>query len=169
MQGEHKYIARPRTGTLEEVLERPLPGSKDEAVQNLSMLDFVSLINCFDLYVDPASAHGFNLPAAEAAVCGVPVATVDDSFARSEIYGSCAYMMKPSASDYWHTGAALPMVSPRRIEETIVAMWDDSELRKSTAENCKNFFDTVKWQPAADLFAKKFISTHEFCREMLGE
>jgi len=169
VQKEHKYIARPRTGTLEEVLERPLPGSKEEAEENLGMLDFVSLLNCFDLYVDPASAHGFNLPAVEAAVCGVPVAMVDDGFARTEIYGQCAYMMKPTAADYWHTGAILPLVSPKRIADTIVEFWDSEELRVGTAYNCWNFFKDVTWQTAADLFAQKIREAHEFGQEILGK
>lgn len=169
VQAEHKYIARPRAGTLEEVLELPLPGDKEEAVRNLGMLDFVSLLNCFDLYLDPASAHGFNLPAVEAAVCGVPVATVDDGFARTEIYGECAYMMRPSAADYWHTGAILPLVSPKMINDTIVKIWDDGDLRLTTGEKCKEFFEKVKWQGAADLFAEKIKAAHEFGREVFGK
>lgn len=167
-QVEHQYIGRPRVGTLDEVLSRPLPKTDEERNDNLISMDFVSLLNLFDLYVDPASSHGFNLPAAEAARCGVPVATVDDQFARSEIFGGCAHMMVPSASDYWHTGALLPLVSPKKIADTITMFWDDEGRRKSVATACKEHFDNVVWQPAADLFSEKLISAYGWGKEMVG-
>lgn len=168
-QVEHQYIGRPRVGTLEEVLSRPTPKDKEEEVDNLISLDFVTLLNLFDLYLDPASAHGFNLPAAEAARCGIPVATVDDGFARREIFGMCAHMMVPSAADYWHTGAILPLVSPKRIADTVVEFWDDELLRLATANRCQEHFDGVTWQPAVDLFAKKLQAAHEWGVEMAGK
>jgi glycosyltransferase involved in cell wall biosynthesis len=160
-QNEHKYIARPRSGLLEESLELPMPKNQEEAQANLAALDFVSLLNCFDMYLDPASAHGFNLPACESARCGVPVATVDDGFARSEVYGDVAYMMKPTSSDYWHTGAMLPLVSPKTMADTVELFMNDSQLREDYAMRGKEKFDSVKWQPAADLFAQKMREAHE--------
>lgn len=167
-QIEHQYIGRPRIGTLEEVLNRPLPKNKEEETENLITLDFISLLNIFDLYLDPASAHGFNLPAAEAARCGVPVATVDDKFARSEIFGGCAYMMVPSATDYWHTGAVLPLVSPKRLADTVVEFWDDELMRKTIASDCLRRFGRLNWKPAVDLFTDKIIAAHEWGVEMAG-
>lgn len=165
-QGEHKYIARPRTGTLEKMLSTPLPMTEVEKKDNLAALDFVSLLNCFDLYLDPASAHGFNLPAAEAARCAVPVATVDDCFARTEIFSDVAYMMMPTANDYWHTGAVLPLVSPKRIVDTIIRFMDDPEYAESIGQRCKEKFDKVIWQPAADLFSQKLEAAHQWGLEM---
>ncbi len=168
-QAEHQYIGRPRVGTLEEVLNRPMPKSKDDALDNLMSLDFVAMMNLFDLYLDPASAHGFNLPAAEAARCGIPVATVDDKFARTEIFGDCAYMMNPSGADYWHTGAALPLVSPNTLANTIEAFRDDRALGEEVAARCKGFFDTVTWDPVAELFTEKLVAAYEWGLEMVGE
>jgi len=161
-QKEHKYIGRPRTGTLEYMLDLDDPEDKDEAVQNLSMLDFTSLLNVFDLYLDPASSHGWNLPASESARCGVPIATVDDGFARSEIFSDCAYMIEPTAFDHWHTGAILPLVSPKRIADTIEEFKNEPSLCEKYAKLCKAKFDNLKWQDTADLFADKFRAAHEY-------
>lgn len=168
-QAEHQYIGRPRVGTLEEMLNRPNPQSKEDEMDNLAALDFVSLLNVPDLYIDPASAHGFNLPAAEAARCGVPIAVVDDKFARSEIFGSCAYMMNPSATDYWHTGAVLPLVSPTVLADTVDKFYSDSELCLSVGAQSKGFFDAIKWDPVADLFTEKLLAAYEWGLEMIGK
>lgn len=161
-QKEHKYIARPRTGTLEHVLDYIDPKDKDEAISNLAMLDFVSLLNTFDLYLDPASAHGWNLPAAESARCGVPIATVDDGFARSEIFSDCAWMMNPTAYDHWHTGAILPLVSPKVIANTIEEFKENQKLCDMYAESCKSKFDSLSWDDTAEKFVKKFKEAHEY-------
>lgn len=161
-QEEHKYIARPRTGTTTEVLDRALPNDSKEGMDNLADLDFTGMMNMQHLYIDPASSHGFNLPAVEAIMCGTPVATVDDDFARTEIFGDVAYMMKPTAMDHWHTGSVLPLVSPKRIAETIVMFKESVELRRSVAERCYGKFSQLKWQTAADLFAEKLKGAYEF-------
>jgi len=165
-QREHKLIARPRAGTLEQALELPLPSNEEEARQNLAQLDFISLLNCFDVYMDPASAHGFNLPLAESARCGVPGITVDDGFARTEIYEQAAYMMKPSAADCWHTGAILPLVSPKTMADAICAMWDDRAMRDDLAAKGKHRFDHQTWQPVADLFVRKMLDAADFGKKM---
>lgn len=165
-QKEHKYIARPREGTLDFALGLGRPKDADEARHNLSILDFISLLNLFDVYIDPASAHGWNLPACEAARCGVPIITVDDRFARSEIFSSCAYMMQPTAYDHWHTGAILPLVSPKAIADAIEDMWDNEDKRKQYAKSCKERFDALKWQDSTDKFIDKFKKVHEYGLEM---
>jgi glycosyltransferase involved in cell wall biosynthesis len=166
-QGEHKFIGRPRDGNF-DVWDLPLPETPEEAQSNLGLLSFVDIINLFDAYLDIASAHGWNLPACEAARCGVPIIMADDKFARSEIYGDVAYMLEPSAADYWHTGAVLPLVSPQKAVDAIVKLWDDSDLRASIGGACKAKFDTVSWQSAADLFTKKLIAAYEYGIEMFS-
>jgi hypothetical protein len=77
-------------------------------------------------------------------------------------------MMVPSASDFWHTGAALPLVSPQRIADTVVEFWDDGAMRSNVANACKQHFDTVVWEPAIKLFTDKLVSAHEWGVEMAG-
>jgi glycosyltransferase involved in cell wall biosynthesis len=166
-QKEHPYIARPIDKISWHELLTPITDT--EAITNLATLDFISTINTFDLYLDPASAHGWNLPASEAARCGVPVATVDDDFARKEIFGDCAHMMKPTGWDHWHTGAQLPLVSPKQIADTIELFADDSSYRTSVARKCKAKFDSLEWQPIADSFAEKIRIAHGFGKEIVKQ
>jgi len=158
-QQEHMYLGRP-VDSDNPKLDKP--ENKDQAMANLARLDFISLLNLFDLYVDPASAHGWNLPASECARCGVPIVTVNDGFARSEIFGDCAYMMEPTGWDHWHTGAHLPLVSPKRIADTIEMFKGDPNMCKSIGQFCKDRFDKLTWQTTADLFAEKFRNAHQY-------
>jgi glycosyltransferase involved in cell wall biosynthesis len=166
-QAEHKFVGRPREGKV-DIWDLPLPKSDEEAQSNLGLLSFVDILNLFDVYLDIASAHGWNLPACEAARCGVPIIMADDKFARSEIYGDVAYMLEPSAADYWHTGAVLPLVSPQRAIDAVIRLWDDSDLRAIVGKAGKDKFDTVTWETAAEKFTKKLISAHEYGVEMFG-
>lgn len=105
---------------------------------------------------------------AEAARCGVPIIMVDDGFARSEIYGDVAYMMKPTASDYWHTGAVLPLVSPKAMADAVLEMKNDKAMRDRYAVLGKERFDNCKWQPVADLFADKIRKAHTFAVDVVA-
>lgn len=166
-QAEHKYIGRPRESEF-DIWDCPLPTTKEEAQSNLGLMSFVDLLNMFDVYLDIASAHGWNLPASEAARCGVPLIITDDKFARREIFGDVAVMLEPNAADYWHTGAVLPLVSPTRAIDAIIDLWDDEEKRMAIGKACKDKFDGVTWQPTADKFAEKLIAAHEYGVEMFG-
>jgi glycosyltransferase involved in cell wall biosynthesis len=162
-QAEHMYLGRPVDGE-NPTLDKP--ENLDQAMANLARLDFISLLNLFDLYVDPASAHGWNLPASEAARCGVPIVTVNDGFARAEIFGPCAHMMEPSGWDYWHTGAHLPLVSPKRIADTIEMFKEEPSRCKNVGLFCKERFDKLGWQTTADLFAEKFRIARQYGMEI---
>lgn len=53
--------------------------------QGASLRDLAAIINCFDVYVQYATAEGFGLPQVEAAACGVPVMSVDYSAMSSVV------------------------------------------------------------------------------------
>jgi glycosyltransferase involved in cell wall biosynthesis len=161
-QLSNRYLGLPHKADTAEILNMPTPADPNMAEAHRARFGFIDMLNTFDLYLDPASVHGFNLPAAEAARCGVPIAMVDDGFARREIYGSVARMMEPTSSDWWHTGAIMPLVSPRRMADTRVEMYKDAGLRRMVADDCRRRFDGFKWQPTADLFAKKIREAHEY-------
>lgn len=163
-QEEDKWLGRPPE--IEDSQMLNLPTTKEQGTLNLSRISFIDLLNSFDLYLDPASAHGFNLPLMEAARCGVAGATVDDGFARTEIFGDVCHMMTPSSHDSWHTGAHLPLVSPKRIADTIELFMDDVEYRKEVAKRCKEKFDGVKWSTTANYFDARLKVAHEFGKEI---
>lgn len=159
---KQKYIGLKSEAALEETLKLPKAKNKEEVEKNLARFDYISLMNCFDLYIDPASAHGWNLPASEVIRCGVPVAMTNDGFARKEIYEGYVYMVEPSAIDYWHTGAHLPLVSVDTMVNAVTKLMYDSKLRQELASKAKERFDQLLWQPTADLFAQKIREAYEF-------
>lgn len=124
----------------------------------------------YNLEVENAESYTANSIAAhncgEAARCGVPIITVNDGYARSEIYGDVAHMVEPTAYDYWHTGAHLPLVSPQKLADEIELMMNDGELRERVANRCKDKFDKVTWDDAATLFTEKIELAHEFGKEI---
>jgi len=120
-----------------------------------SRMGYITRMNMLDMYIDVASVHGWNLPLSEAMKCGVAGATVDDGFARSEVYiqTEAAYPMQPSpVPDYWHTGAELKLVDVDVVVDTIKKFYHDSELRWHWAQRGKFYADTLKWQPMTDMF-----------------
>jgi hypothetical protein len=99
----------------------------------------------------------------------VAVATVNDGFARSEIFGDCAHMMEPNGWDHWHTGAQLPLVSPKCIADTIEMMQQDDLYRLEVSDKCQIKFDGMNWQQTADLFADKIRSAASFGKEIAAQ
>ena len=144
------------TITIDELMQMPSTPlhNRAEILRILNSMDYIALLNIFDLYIDPASAHGWNLPLIECMRCGVPCITVDDGFARSDIYKDVAFMMKPSTLyyDYWHTTAQLPLVSPWDIADAIEKMYNDADAREYYAQKGKTFADGMSWQPTVNRF-----------------
>jgi len=165
-QSGRKFVGRPRSGDLKELLNLPLPVEEEQELENLSKLDFISMMNLFDVYIDPASAHGFNLPAIEAMACGVPVITTDDGFARSEIYGESAVMMQPSAVDFWHTGAQLPLVSCTEMAEAVLYLYEDKVEREMWIARGLKLAGSLSWDTTASLFEEKIKSCYALAAEL---
>lgn len=105
----------------------------------------------------------------EAARCGVPIIMVDDGFARHEIFSDVVHMLAPTASEYWHTGAVLPLVSPKKMADAIMKMIDSEDMRRVYGAAGKAKFDKFKWQPTADYFAEKVVAADKFGAEMMAK
>lgn len=105
----------------------------------------------------------------EAARCGVPIIMVDDGFARHEIFSDVVHMLAPTASEYWHTGAVLPLVSPKKMADAIMKMIDSEDMRRVYGAAGKAKFDKYKWQPTADYFAEKVVAADKFGAEMMAK
>jgi len=168
VQNEDRYFGRPNKAEV-DVFSLPLPADKKEAEANLEKLGYIDILNQFDIYIDPAGAHGWNLPACEAARCGVPIIMVDDGFARHEIFSDVVHMLAPTASEYWHTGAVLPLVSPKKMADAIMKMIDSEDMRRVYGAAGKAKFDKYKWQPTADYFAEKVVAADKFGAEMMAK
>lgn len=159
-QAEHHLLSRPTESDSWEEMNLPL--EQDEAMLNLSGLSFIDILNLFDVYLDPASAHGFNLPLGEVARCGVPGISVDDGYARTEIYGDVCYMIKPTAHDHWHTGAYLPLISPKAMADAIEHYMTNEDARKFDGAKVKAKFDAVTWKAAQAMFTRKIREAYEY-------
>ena len=159
---EYKKIAASRFGreydddeALEWLMEQEPPTEPRDAMtvrqqrgRLFSFIPFAVRYGLFDLYIDPASMHGFNLPLGEAMRCGVPSITVDDGFARTEIYVDryAAYGMKPYAYDYWHTGAKVAIVDVEEVVKAVQTMYLNSATREKYARQGKEFADKLRWE-----------------------
>lgn len=142
--------------TIDELLKTPKSGegrSEADHVEFFGSLPFIARMNLPDMFIDAGSCHGFNLCLGEFMCCGVPCATVDDGFARSEIYveTGAAYGMKPSPTpDYWHTGAKLMLVDVDTVVDTILALKADDVMRDTIAKKGKEFAESLKWSVLTD-------------------
>jgi glycosyltransferase involved in cell wall biosynthesis len=125
------------------------PEARAEAFMSLSMID---RYNCADAYLDASSVQGFNLPNVEAMACGLPVAATADDGPRAEVLGPAAMWMKPTAEDYWHTGARLQIVTPETIAATVLTLMKDDlgAWSKRSLERAQLF----KWKACQDRFVQ---------------
>jgi len=130
--------------------------SDDPKVRGLNFIDMdlCERTALADLFIDPASIEGFGLPALEAAACGVPVATVNDSGVRSEIFGDNAYFMEPITETRWHTGAALKIVAEDTIGSTIELFSKNEKLCKEYGELGLERSKDFRWDNARESMTK---------------
>jgi hypothetical protein len=158
--GRHVYRGIKYKVDMKEALEIKLPddlSAESVKASTFAALGYIARLNVLDMYIDVASAHGWNLPLGEALKCGIPGATVNDGFARTEIYcdTNAAYPMETSGvPDYWHTGGELPLVSAETVADTIMKFYHDSDLRRKYADRGKQFVDSLLWKPTTDMFVE---------------
>jgi len=156
-QDTYKYNMGAYTApTLKDhMLSMSPPDKLEERAKLWAEASYIMRLNTFDLFLDNASVHGWNLPAMEASICGVPVITVDDDTARSEIFGDVCYMLKPhkDAYDYWHTGVKLVHVSAEQIAHAIVDCFRNrKEYRVKYGKAAQEKFKSWTWEETQNHF-----------------
>lgn len=135
---------------IDQLLEIETPSQHPEEWSKMwSTLGLTARYNCFDLFMDVNSNHGWNLPAAEAMKCGVPVAMVDDGFARTHIFRDTVFRMLPTGLDYWHTGVKLPLVSPEVVADTIEWCMRNPQELQAKARQGLTLAQTWRWEDTA--------------------
>ena len=162
-QDKYKYKmgAYNNPATRSKLLTLDMPSSMEERGELWSQASYITKLNTFDMLLDVASVHGFSLPVLEASMCGVPVATVDDGTARTEIYGDVAYMVTPpkDSYDYWHTGVKLVHVSAEQVGETLVDFYrNKKEYRIKYGQAAKNKFESWTWNHAQEKFNEAVLT-----------
>ena len=141
---------RLRRGDWQDLARPDTPEGRGAVFAHFSLID---IYNCADLYIDASSVQGFNLPNIEAMACGMPVIATDDEGVRREVLGDAASYFTVDATDYWHTGATLHLVSPEEIARHIRLMHSAdgetlAEMSAASLERAKLF----KWKACQDKF-----------------
>jgi glycosyltransferase involved in cell wall biosynthesis len=120
--------------------------------------DFISMMNCFDMFLDLSQIEGWGFWPGEAMSCGVPTAIVKDLGIRDAIYGEGVYQL-PSLPyrmwDTWESGARLVTIDPvevaTQLEDFVYSLMRVKGARESYCEMALACAAKYKW---ADSSAK---------------
>ena len=126
--------------------------------------DFISIFNCFDLYVDPSQNEGWGLMTGEAMACGVPVIRVRDYHVRDEIYGDANYEIAPLSPhlwETWHTGSRLVTLDPHVLAEAILYMKNNPCERERYTKLGLERAGRYIWQDAKEQMTKIVFDVYE--------
>lgn len=133
------------------------PDGPDARGRLFAQYDFVSMLNCFDLYLDMSQIEGWGLPVGESMACGVPVLGVDDHGARREIYGDAMEMVEPMPERVWETwtpGARLVTFDPLEFAKVIIELKNDPDRREKLSTKSLEVASRYKWSNAQEDFIK---------------
>lgn len=125
--------------------------------------DFISIMNCFDLYADASQVEGWGLGVSESMGCGVPTISVHDYHVRDEIYGDGAYMIEPLPRrvwETWHTGARLVTIDPKDIADAIWLMKNDPDLRAEYSQRGVACAAKYDWNKSREQMTKIVMDTY---------
>lgn len=139
--------------TQQQLHKVPVPDNAAERGMMFGHFDYITRMNCLDLYIDTSSAEGFGLPVAEAIMCGVPTISVADGGVRSEVLSDAALLLEPDAFTTWHTGALLPIVSPEKVAEAIIKVRGDAELQGKLKKG-RDKLKKYKWEDCSKTMVK---------------
>lgn len=136
------------TKTLEWLPAFPKPNDPEKRKELFVQYDFLSRINCMDMYLDLSQVEGWGLPQMEVMSCGVPVATVNDNGVREEIHLQAAEEIP--VRDWrewatWHTGSRLVTIDPKDAAETVLKFKADKELRDKAIARGFDLVKKYKW------------------------
>ena len=98
----------------------------------LSSYDYISRLNCLDIYLDLSQLEGWGLPLGEAMKCGVPCLSISDGFVRDEVYANGVYKIEPLPKDLWatlSTGARLVTHNPDNTYAAIMKVYKSKNYR----------------------------------------
>lgn len=132
-------------------LEGKIPDEPSKRGFLFANLDYISVMNTFDMYVDLSQNEGWGLPAGEALACGVPTLMLNDYDVRREIYDGGVHWIEPLLPQVWstlHTGARLVTVDPEKVARAIVALRHDQKLMHKLSEDGQKVARRYSWKTA---------------------
>lgn len=112
--------------------------------------DFISMLNCFDIFVDTSSIEGWGFWPGEAMACGVPTLIIDDRGNRRSIYKDGPYWIPTVDPDLWPTwdnSARLAIAHPKVIASSILDFKNDLKMRRGYAKSGLRVANQYKWGP----------------------
>lgn len=134
--------------------------------------DFVSMLNCLDLYVDCSQVEGWGLPLGEAMACGVPCISIDDDHVRKEVYRLGPVWVKPQPKrlwETWHSGGRLVTVDPERVADAIHSCRAGVIDMDKLSDKGLQAISSYSWKPSqkafVDLLAEVVERDREQCRD----
>lgn len=143
------WLGVPRSkNNLEELLHKRMPRSPLTRMQRWMEYDYITRVNCFDLYLDTSEVEGWGMPQLEAMACGVPTIYPNDHSVRHEIYngGGLEYEPLPvSLWNTWHTGSRLVNVDPQKIANLLIGLRGDKTALNILSERGISHSEKYKW------------------------
>ena len=151
------------TETIDFLGRIPDPTTLDEWQTAWNSYDFISRINCLDMYIDVSTVEGYGLFLSECMSMGVPVATPIDFHVRSEIFGPAAYSFQSTERETWetwHTGVRLVGMDQRVVADTILELKNNPELRKLHVEHGLEHIKQFTWDKTREQMNQKVRELH---------
>lgn len=142
-----KGVARDK-GNLDELLKKRMPRSPMARMERWMEYDYITRVNCFDLYCDTSEVEGWGMPQLEAMACGVPTVYPNDHSVRHEIYAGGGYEYEPLPVDLWgtwHTGSRLVNIDPHRMADLLIALRADKPALNILSGRGMALSNLYKW------------------------
>lgn len=153
-------------GTLE--MARNLVGKTPPEPEQRGFLwtryDFVSKLNCLDLYVDASQIEGWGLPVMESMACGIPVVSVNDGHVREELHRGASYMLPAEPRrlwETWHSGMRLAVVDPSLVADAIIDAKCNEAFRNELSIAGQAIAKKYKWADSQKKMNKIVKDTYE--------
>lgn len=129
-------------------LKGKIPETPEERGYLFYSLDFVSMLNCLDMYVDLSQSEGWCLPTTEALASGVPTLMIDDGDVRSSLLEGGYYPIRTMPKRTWttlHTGARLPTIDPLDVAKAIDYVRSKPLLMRDLSERGQAVVSRYNW------------------------
>ena len=121
---------------------------------NIGMLDpkMAQLYQGLDVYVSTSGADTVNLPALEAAACGVPSILADVPGPQEYLGDSATYI--PSVDEYPSGFGRIRLADQKKLAEVMQMYYDDEDYRKAKAKEALEYSKQWPWERAVDELQK---------------
>lgn len=161
--------------TLEQA--RQLAGMIPDTPQGRGLMwmgyDFVSMMNCFDMFLCLSQVEGWGFWPGEAMKCGVPTAIVRDLGIRDAVYGDGRYPLSSLPYrmwDTWESGARLVKIDPYQVacelDEFIWGLKSFPDYRNGMSDKAIECASRYKWADANAKMVKIIQETVERTKAM---